>query len=747
MWYGARLGWIPVALALLAHVPGRRVYAANEALHGRPAWQFFCAGLLGDLLYVGPALFVAFVLPLAIGAAFARRGEAGSGSGSGAPMRIARLTSALLATLIVLAAWTFSVAAIESKLERGLYPTYLETKVALESSTFVLGSLPTLLLDRYWKTSLVVIVLSGLVLHVHLRRSRRELRTGAQVGGFALASLLLLGGCAEVLHRGRVVFPRTGGYLETRSPLETVALGKLPRGEHAALIDGMRQLFAAQSYAPDETRAGLRALGYPEESYDRLAAFERGEACTAPHPLARPLDRRGSGARGGGRAASEAAPLLDELEALSGALFSARAEPLIVFQIAMESLRGADVHALQPLAPAELTPVLGRLYDDRAHTIGFRRAFQGGFRTAQGLSSLLCGVGSLPFNVAVARDLGHFPLRCLPDVLADGGVDTRAFYASDMAYDSMLDFFRYHGVEITQAADLPEGLPVGSWRGVSDRALYAETLARAEAQAASANRAQYNFILTLSGHSPFARPTDMPDEVAARVALACAKSPWARPDDCARLGVIAYADHALGEFLDALARSRLASRSVVVLSADHATSEIFLWPGSAEEDGRAHVPFAMVVPEAVVQAASQPERVASMMGALHERAAGQVVSLADAPTLVTALLSETRELQSIPAPWRFHTYGGQATSAAFALDGSPGARVWGTDSAAFVFSADGEGRVTAYENKNRPFSEVAELETMNPRLRGPAAFLASFVKGYLLRCGGHAALRRNAVAR
>jgi hypothetical protein len=73
--------------------------------------------------------------------------------------------------------------------------------------------------------------------------------------------------------------------------------------------------------------------------------------------------------------------------------------------------------------------------------------------------------------------------------------------------------------------------------------------------------------------------------------------------------------------------------------------------------------------------------------------------------------------------------------------------VWGTDSAAFVFSADSEGRVTAYENKNRPFSEVAELETMNPRLRGPAAFLTSFVKGYLLRCGGHAALRGSAVAR
>ena len=73
MWPGVKLGWIPIALVVLAHVPGRRVFAENEALHGRPAWQFFCAGLAGDLLYVGPPVLVAFILPLAVGAAFGRR--------------------------------------------------------------------------------------------------------------------------------------------------------------------------------------------------------------------------------------------------------------------------------------------------------------------------------------------------------------------------------------------------------------------------------------------------------------------------------------------------------------------------------------------------------------------------------------------------------------------------------------------------------------------------------------------------
>jgi len=106
-----------------------------------------------------------------------------------------------------------------------------------------------------------------------------------------------------------------------------------------------------------------------------------------------------------------------------------------------------------------------------------------------------------------------------------------------------------------------------------------------------------------------------------------------------------------------------------------------------------------------------------------------------------ALLSSSKELRSIPTAWRFHTMGGQATSPHFAFAARPAARIWGTDSAAFVFSADAGGNVSTYENKNRPFSDVGELDAMNPSLRGPAAFLSSFVRGYLTRCESHVRLR------
>jgi hypothetical protein len=721
LWPGIKLGWLPIALVVLAHVPGRRVYAANEALHGRPGWQFFCAGLLGDLLYVGPPVLAAFVLPMAIGAVLARRRPSAA--------NVARIATTALAIALLIPAWMFSVGAIESKLERGLYPTYIETKVSLASSSFVTGSFPTLLLERYWKTSVLVIIVSALLLYFHGRRAHRDVRSIRSVGGFALAGLVLLGCSGEIVRRERAVFPRTGGYSETRSPIEVVALGRFPFPNHTPITDGMRLLFSTRTYSRDEKRAGLRALGYDESRVDRLIAFEQDEPCDSPHPLARPLDR------------GDENELLGDLELLSAALFAEKKEPIIVWQVAMESFRGDDVHAIQPSAPAELTPVMDRLYADRDRTVAFRHAFQGGFRTAQALSSLHCGIGSLPFNIATARDMGHFPLRCLPDVLSDAGFDPRVFYASDLAYDSMLDFFRYHGVATTQATDMPPGLPIGSWQGVSDRALYAQALAHAESESAARPRPLYEFVLTLSGHTPYSRPDDMPPDVAARAAQACKKSPSAAEDDCRHLAVMAYADDALGEFLDKLERSKLARRSIVVVSADHATSEMYLWRDSVVEKGRAHVPYVVYLPKALSESAAHPDAVAPILARLRDRAAQQVISLTDSPTLVTSLLSATRELKSIPEAWRFHTYGGQVTSPHFTFDAKPSARIWGTDSAAFVFSADAEGSVTAYEHKNSAFSEASQLDDLNPSLRGPAAFLGSFVKGYLLRCESHAKLR------
>ncbi len=153
------------------------------------------------------------------------------------------------------------------------------------------------------------------------------------------------------------------------------------------------------------------------------------------------------------------------------------------------------------------------------------------------------------------------------------------------------------------------------------------------------------------------------------------------------------------------------------------------------------MPYLLYVPRALAATAAHPDKVAARIEQLHDRAASQVVSLADSPSLVTALLSGTHELKRIPAPWRFHTYGGHVTSPHFALHTTPGAAIWGTDSSAFVFSVRPDGAVTAHENKNRGFTERAEFASMNPSLRGPAAVLASFTKGYVRHCEKKARVR------
>ena len=156
------------------------------------------------------------------------------------------------------------------------------------------------------------------------------------------------------------------------------------------------------------------------------------------------------------------------------------------------------------------------------------------------------------------------------------------------------------------------------------------------------------------------------------------------------------------------------------------------------------MPFVVYVPPSFLASVPNRASASALLEAVHDRAEAHVVSLADSPTLVFALLSKTKELRAIPSEWRFHTFGGQATSPHFTFAERPTARLWGTDSAAFVFSASADGDVEPYENKNCSFSNAHDLDTMNPSLRGTAALLSSFAKGYLRRCEGQVRLRNEA---
>lgn len=716
-----------MVLVLLAHVPGRRAFAANEAAHGRPGFlQLFTAGVLADLIYAGPPLLLVFVTWLAAEQWLVRR-KAGEKS-----RRVVSRMGLALVGLLLASVWMFAIGAIEARLRRGLYPTYSELEQSLSSSAFAVGMLPTLLMGRYWKASAVTLALTVGVLLYFWRRTRAAVVDTPGIIGFVLGALVPYLVACELVNLDRVFFPLTGGEGETRSPISIALAGKLPWTKRTDVAIGFRERFAARIYSREETRSGLSQLGYPAANVDALIALEHEKACRAPHPLRRPLDRT---LLTTGR--SDGDELLDDAEALSRALFEGRQEPITVWQIVLESFRADDVNALNDKAPPELTPVMNRLYRERDKTIPFARAFQGGLRTAQALTSVLCGVGTFPFVISVGRDLGHFPLRCLPDVLADGGFEGHVYYSSDLSFDNMLELFRYHGMKSTQAADMPRGLPTGTWNAVSDRALYDQAL-----RGASPDRSEFQLVLTLSGHSPFKRPTDMPPEASAAADSACKKMIGAAVDgdDCDRAAVVAYADYALGELLDNLEKSPVAKRSIVVISGDHSTNETFVWGTDAETRARAQVPYVVYLPKALRESAPQAEQIGPLLDRLGDRAR-LVWSLTDSPTLVTSLVSATPQMRRIPAEWRYHTLGGQATSHDFAIDGMPEARAWGTDADALVFTVTAEGVVSDSGKKNESFSEPSQFESMNPLLRGPAAFLSTFTKGFVAHCEPSTKLR------
>src|SRR5207244_2864221 len=128
--------------------------------------------------------------------------------------------------------------------------------------------------------------------------------------------------------------------------------------------------------------------------------------------------------------------------------------------------------------------------------------------SAQGLASILCGLGMMPYNAAIGRDLGFVPLRCLPDVLRDGGFDADLYYGSKPSFDNVDEFLRYHGFSaLFTEEQLPRRLARGLF-GRTDLAVFDYALEQAERW--DPERPRYVLVLTVSNHIPFGEPQDLP---------------------------------------------------------------------------------------------------------------------------------------------------------------------------------------------------------------------------------------------
>lgn len=708
---GTKLVALAAALSLATALPSRWVLSAEQAVGSTKARALYLAGgLLCDLAVTGPVFVVCVGLAALVACnthPFSPELEPARSRRTNGPLAAVSL---LLGTLFVVV-WLSQNGAMEFRLDRGIFPGPLDAREGLGHGDFVRAELPVLLGGRYLFANLGALASAALSVRAlhrtftsirgHVLSARRLALTFALVGIVAFSAL---GFGARQAH-ALCTSLHNGGALV--SPTSAFVSGMFGRGTYDGSPAEVRKLVLAYAER-DHLAEGARAYGFSADVAPRLEDHD----CTR-HPLARKLD-------------APSGPLVDDLRRLSRALFAGREVEPVIYQVSLESLRADDVHALAEEAPAALTPTLGRLYADPA-TVAFRNARQSGIRTAQALSAVVCGTGALPFHLALGRDLGNVPLRCLPDVLSDAGLRTRAFYGHEFVFDDMGTFLRLHGVELHERSAFSAEAPRGVWGGVSDAPVYAAAL---EAGAHDAH-ASYNFVLTLSHHTPFTEPSDLRADERSTVARVCDEHEL-HGENCARLVTLHYADAAFGRFLANLEQSPAASRSMVIFSADHTTHQWVPWGERERSDGISRIPAGIVLPRALRDASADPRAVEAAIAAVRAHAEAPL-SNEDLPTVVLALASETSALRKLDAARRWHTLGAQATSPD-ARSPSGRSAVWGIDAHAHLFEAPTDGSTTTHETVVETLRGPADLASTPAELRPPLAFWSTFLSGFAATC-------------
>lgn len=728
---GAVSGAAALVFLALAAAPARVAGACRlpGTLTTRTLWTG--AGVLRDLaavvLFVAPVVaVVAAVAPLGVARLRHARWQRAAGVLGAAPFAVA--------------IWLFGVTAQEFKAERGSYPTLFDLAEGTSSAAFLKGTLGFLRYEVYWIPALVFSLAGAALLASRARRPRssdlplawRPWLVGL-AASLALGAAILRGFAAETgaAARGRFTASTLG------DPFKAIVESVFDAARYGGKVTPR---VLVRDAAPTDVSAaeGASLLGWPPPS------VREGSAASAArcvhHPYARPLDPAAEPAIADARGRE----LVRAFDDVSGRLFPlAEDDGVVVWQITMESFRADDLHALNSVAARETAPFVNGLYEAAARgdegVLASRMTYQAGVRTAQALGALSCGLGTLPYNLSIVRDLQPFPIRCLSDVLVDAGFHASFFYGSDLAFDGMSDFFRTHGfADQVGQSDLPADAPTGAWGAVTDRALVDETARRVATSRKAQAGPRFVMLTTLSNHSPFAAPADVPPEVAARVdhALATVRNHATR-DDRARLLTHSYTDAALAQFFERLDAQDLAARSIVVLAADHSTGEAYVWGPEIEEtdDAKSRIPFAIVLPRALRdRARDRPALDAALRAAQRALDAG-ALSQNDIPALILSLLREHPAVRAMPAEARWHTLGGQVTSPWFRLSSRDRAYVIGVNGISQFVAFDRAGaRVGEYE-ESVFLKTRGDLSSVTPSLIPITATLSGLLRAPLDPCG------------
>ena len=634
----------------------------------------------------------------------------------------------VLATAALLV-WISAISFAEFSIQRGASPVWHDLAGGLDSS-FMASAVANFFYPRYLIPGFGVwgLVAGGLVFYArHLARRRGPQSRIGFLCGFAAAAILFVE-ATHPIYAPRFPFPAA----LTNAEGVTDPFGRF-----------LDSVTVALTGASTEPRDILKAVVLPSQIEAEGAALQglswRSDAgdCAA-HPFASALDAPPVGV---GIA----------LQRLSQSLFqNGIGEDLLVFELSLESFRGDDLAALNSAAPAQLAPFINSLYANAGtgeeSVIAATKFWQGGVRTSQGVASFTCGLGTFPYGISLVRDLGALPLRCLSDVLVDAGFSPLFAYGSHLSFDNMGVFLRYHGFGAMLTEEtLPKDLPKGEWHAVSDLALVDQALKEVARQPA---HSMYTLLMTLSNHSPFRPPEDLPGKVSARVKEVLQKNrSLAQPEDFARLTTYSYTDFAVQTFFERLHELGLDKRSIVVLHADHATGERFVWPmangaDNETEEAKGRIPFAMVFPRALVDRAREPDELRKLIRNANEVMNHAPASLNDVPRWLLSLLADHPGMKSIPQPWRWHSLGGMTSSPTFATKLPQQPRLIGINGVNEYFLLDQNGHAAGQVEDVNVLTSESEVFTATRSLFPAAALWSSFMRGYAQRCPAVSGIRR-----
>ncbi|MGL4319135.1 MAG: LTA synthase family protein [Pseudomonas sp.] len=224
-----------------------------------------------------------------------------------------------------------------------------------------------------------------------------------------------------------------------------------------------------------------------------------------------------------------------------------------VVVILMESFAGRWVGALG--SDAQITPNFDRLSQEG---LLFTRFFSNGTHTHQGMFATMACFPNLPgFEYLMRTPEGGHQFSGLPQLLSARGYDDLYVYNGNFQWDNQSGFFSNQGMRrFIGREDFVDPVFIDPTWGVSDQDMFdrgATELAKLDP-----NKPFYALLQTLSNHTPYALPKDLP------VAPVTDRGSYNE-----HLTAMRYSDWALGQFFEKAKQQPYYNNTLFVVVGDH----------------------------------------------------------------------------------------------------------------------------------------------------------------------------------